>query len=89
MVTIPLAYLKQSGDRAAKANAMTDAALSSFIFYLGIGTPSWLNFLGVPAFINRRRFERLKRKFPRARQATQVQTALHRARVVAHGDFPA
>lgn len=46
---------------------MTDAALSSFIFYLGISSPSWLNFLGVPAFINRRRFERLKRKFPRAR----------------------
>jgi hypothetical protein len=45
---------------------MTDAALSSFIFYLGISAPSWLNFLGVPAFINRRRFERLKRKFPRA-----------------------
>ena len=24
---------------------MTDAALSSFIFYLGISAPSWLNFL--------------------------------------------
>ena len=46
---------------------MTDAALSSFVFYLGIGAPSWLNFLDVPAFINRRRFERLRRKFPRAR----------------------
>src|SRR5215211_9300939 len=63
----PSANLKQSGERAAQANAMTNAALSSFIFYLGISSPSWLNFLDVPAFINRRRFERLKRKFPRAR----------------------
>jgi hypothetical protein len=63
----PSANIKQSGERAAQANAMTNAALSSIIFYLGISSPSWLNFLDVPAFINRRRFERLKRKFPRAR----------------------
>ncbi|MFL6284546.1 MAG: hypothetical protein ACJ74Q_15480 [Pyrinomonadaceae bacterium] len=47
---------------------MTDAAsaLAAFCFYLGIAEPSWLNFLTVPAFINRRRFQKLKRKFPRA-----------------------
>lgn len=52
---------------------MTDAAsaLKAFTFYLGIAEPSWLNFLTVPAFINRRRFQKLKRKFPRASPATR------------------
>jgi hypothetical protein len=44
-----------------------DSLLDDFTFYLGIGEPSWLNSLDVPAFINRRRFEKLKKKFPRAR----------------------
>ncbi len=41
-------------------------ALAAFTFFLGISEPSWLNFLQVPSFINRRRFERLKKVFPRA-----------------------